>query len=661
MLKVFRKRKLFIRILLFVIVGLVGFMMVVTLVPGLSGGGAVSMRDPQGVLARVNKVSITQEEAQRQYRRRVQQMGGEAPGLRQLLMKGVIDDLITQAAVEYEARRLGLGVTPEEVRAQLRQISLLYPGGKFVGPELYQQIIQAQMQMTVPEFEEAVRRQLLLNKVALWVTGGISVSPDEVEQEYRQQNEHTHIEYVAFDPAQFARQLQPSEEDLRAYFQANQERYQEPERRIVRFVPIDSSELSRRVSVTPQELEDFYRRNIEDYRVPEQVRVRHILLLRPESTPTGEKAQGSEAPAEDPIRQKAEKLLNELRHGADFAKLAKENSDDAGSRDNGGEIGWVRRGQTVPALEQVIFSVPAGSEPQLVQTSYGYHIVQVMERQQARVKPLAEVRSEIEPVLRQQKVQREALAQARRIVEAVRNGATLDDATRQEGWAVRETSPFAQGDTLPAFGRDREFQEAAYRLPAASAGQPNGPVSDPVVVPAGYAVLQLKEVQPAHQATFEEVRSKVENAYRQEKGAEQAREAAQKFAGEVESGTDFRRVARQAGLEVKTPDPFTRRDMIPGLGPARDIAAAAFSLPVGKVSPAVSLGGKWAVFQVLDRQQVDASQITPEQRDAIRETLLNQKRTLAWRIFTENIRKRLTSEGKLELNQAAIDRLTTQS
>jgi peptidyl-prolyl cis-trans isomerase D len=653
MLKLFRQRKLMVRILFWVIVLVVGLMMVVTLVPGL-GQADLSLRDPQGVLARVGEGTVTQDQVQREYQRRAQQLGGDPSQFRKFLLQGVVEDLINREVVEYEAGRLGLRVTPEEVRLQLQQNSLFYPGGQFVGAETYEQIVRTQLGMSVPAFEREVERQLLLTKLALWVTGGVSVSPAEVEQEYRRRTETAKIEFVVFPAEQYARQVAPSEEELQSYYQANRARYQLPEQRVVRLVPIDRDELSRRVTVSEPELEEYYQRRRETYRIPERVRVRHILFLR---NIEGAAAGGSEAAPADEARQQAEAVLAQLRRGASFAALAEEHSADAATREKGGEIGWIQRGQTVPALEQVIFSLPSGSPPELVETSYGFHVVQVMEHQQERLRPLAEVRAEIEPGLQQQKVEQESLAQARRVVAAVRGGQTLEAAAEAAGWPVVESPPFTRDQTLPALGAERDFQEAAFRLPAATAGSPSATVSDPVALPAGYAVLQLKEVSPAHQATFEEVRARVLQAYRQERGAEQAREAAQRLASAVAAGSDLRAAARSAGVEVKTSEPFGRLGAIPGLGAVRDIAPLAFSLPVGTLSPAVSVSANWVVIRVVERREADLSQMSPGEKEALTNFLLEQKRLLTWRVFTESTRKKLLANGKLRLNQAAIDRL----
>ncbi|MFQ5663877.1 MAG: peptidyl-prolyl cis-trans isomerase [Terriglobia bacterium] len=657
MLKLFRERKVVARLLLVAIVGVIGFAMVVGLVPGVVDGGG-ALRDPQ-VLARVGDAVVTQAEVQREYQRRVQQLGTQSPVFRQLILENLVNTLITQRVVEYEAQRLGIEVTPQEVAAALRQFSVFYPGGQFVGAESYRQLLLQQFEMSVPQFEDRLRGGRLADKLLAWVTGGLSVSPAEVEQEYRRRNERVRIEYVLFRPQEFAQGVRPRQEDLRGYYDRNRDRYQLPERRKVRFVGIDFETLRRRVAVSGEELEAYYRRQREHYRLPERVRARHILFLRGAADALG----APQSPAGQPagFRQEAEKVLAQLHQGKDFAALARKYSQDSVTREKGGEIGWVQRGQTVPALEEVLFSLPPGSPAKLVETSYGVHIVQVLAHQPERVKSLAEVRGEIEPVLKDRKVRQRALEEAQSIVEAVRAGKTLEDAAKELGWPVRESPLFPRNAPLPQLGESQEFQDAAFRLPAESAGQPTAPVSEPVAVRPGYVLLQLEEVSPAHVADFEEVRVPVARAYREERGAEGARGAAQRLAAQAEKSGGLRRPARQEGWAVKTTQSFGREGSLPELGPAADIAPVAFSLGVGEVSPAFPVGGNWMVLRVIAREEADPSRLSSEEKKNLRNALLDQKRGLAWAIFTESVKKRLLAEGKLQLNQAAISRLTRQS
>ncbi|MBI4466790.1 MAG: peptidyl-prolyl cis-trans isomerase [Acidobacteria bacterium] len=651
MLKLFRQKKLVVKGLLFGIVLMVGAAMLVYLVPGAGCGG--SLTDPQGVLAQVGDAPVTQSEVQRQYERAAQQYGTQSEQFRRLILEQVVQDLIGQQLVRYEAVRLGIKVSPEEVGARLRQIPQIYPGGQFVGMESYQRLVEQQFRMSVAQFEQAVEQEALLAKMFHWVTGGITVSPAEVEQEYRRRRERVEVEFTLFRAEEAGRRLAPTEKELEAFFESHRDRYRIPERRAVRFVPIDYAGLFQRVQVTPPELEAYYQSRRDLYHQPERVKVRHILwLLRKPGQPA--------APAAE-VRKRAEEVLAQLRRGKDFAALAGQHSDDAATRDKGGAIGWVRRGQAAPALEQAIFSLSPGAPAQLVETSYGFHLVQVLDHEPERMKSLEEVRPEIEPVLKADKVRQVGLDQARQIAAAVGAGRKLEEAAREAGWTLVETPLFKRDEALPGLTGSREFQEAAFRLPAESAGQPRAPVSGPVEVPAGYTVMQLKEVAAERPASFEEVRQDVERAWRQAQGAEQAREAAHRLAEQVKAGQSLREGAGRLGAEVRTSGKFGRDGFLPELGAARDVAPVAFGLPVGGVSPAFPVGGNWVVLRVLGREEADLGQLTDDERKTIRAALLGGKRGLAWEVFRENLKKKMLAEGTLVVNQKAIDRLTGKS
>jgi len=281
----------------------------------------------------------------------------------------------------------------------------------------------------------------------------------------------------------------------------------------------------------------------------------------------------------------------------------------------------------------------------------------VLEHQAERVKPLAEVRGEIEAALREDKARQGAFEEARKLVNAVRAGKTLDAAAREAGWAVLETGRFERDAPFGPFGESKDFQEVAFSLPAESAGQPNAPVSEPVAVPPGYAVLQLKESSAARRARLDEVRGQVLRAWQEERGVELAREAARGLAEAAEKSGDLRAAARKQGWAVQVSDLFGRDGFVNDLGAARDVAPVAFSLPVGGVSPALPAGNNWVVFRVMARQEADSTRLADEERKALADALLEQKRNLAWTLFHESLKKKLEAEGRLKLNQAAIDNL----
>lgn len=655
MLKVFRQRKQLIKWVLWGIVLVVGFMMVITLVPGIGGG--IDTGDPYATVAVVGREQISRQEVLRRLEQLQALQGQTNPFFRRLMAEQVIDDLVFLRAVEQEAARLGVEVTREELSAQIRKMPALYPEGKFVGTAEYQRILQQEFRMTVGEFEDEVRVGQLVNKLYRFLTDGLSVTDREVEQEFRARNEKVAVEYALFKPRALEAEIQPREEELQAYFKERQGRgrYELPERRRVRYVLVDFDWVAQRAPVTRGELEASYQRNLESYRVAEQVRLRHILFRFPD---------GATEEQREKVRAEARRVRAEVAQGKDFAALAKKHSADKTSAEKGGDAGWVMRGQVVPVLEAVLFSLKKGAASDPVEVDYGIHIVLVTDHQPARLKSFEEVRGEIEPVLAQQKNQLEALQLAQRIVEEVRGsqatgraGKTLAAATQAVALQVAETPRFALTDSLAAFAGSTSFQEASFRLKPEE-------VSEPVSVPTGYAVLQLLEKLEPGKAKFADVRDQAERDFRQERAGERARQQAQALAAATQSkgsgAGDLRAAARAAHVEVKLAPAFTRTDSVPELGPAREFAAAVFTVPVGTVVGPVRVGVNWAVMRVAARQEADLKALAKE-RELIASQLLQTKRQITFQFFREGLKKRLSENGQLRMNQPAIDRILGRS
>ncbi|MGH9777538.1 MAG: peptidyl-prolyl cis-trans isomerase [Candidatus Acidiferrales bacterium] len=646
MLKVFRQRKAFlIRALFVAIVGSISLVFVIQMVPGL-GVGTGFGANPD-VLARVDEREVTRIDVENEYQRRAQTMG-DSELFRTLIRERAIEDLIQERTLEYEATRLGIRVPPEEVAQRLRESPTFYPNGKFIGQEAYKNIIQSQFRMSVPQFEQMVARRTQAQRLFTWVTGGLSVSPAEVTLAYRRRSEMAQIEYVLVSADELAGRLRPSEDELRAYFETQKDRYPIPERRGVRTVLVDEETLRARIPVSQAELDAYYRTHRDEYHVPERARVRQILFLK--QAPL--LAQPRD-PAE--LKQTAEKVLAEAKRGKDFAALAREHSDDQNSRERGGELGWVRRGQASPDVDKVLFEAAPGSF-HLVETSYGFHLLTLLERQAEHVQPLEEVRGDIEALLKAQKLRERSLAEAKQISDAARGGRPLEAAARELNWTMEEPPPFGRGELTAPFGGHQEFQDWVFRQPPENAGRA---VSDPIGVPGGYVVVQLREVVPAHGAAFEEVRERVEQAWRRERGQALAKETAAKIAAEAKQSGDLKRAAQRVGLEAKPSQPLTRERGMPELGPVSNLAPV-FTLPLNTVGEPLAVGDNRVVYKVTARTEFAASQLARFQQEQLREQLLQEKRGLTWMVFMKALEKRLKAEGVLEVNEKLKAELLAQ-
>jgi peptidyl-prolyl cis-trans isomerase D len=305
--------------------------------------------------------------------------------------------------------------------------------------------------------------------------------------------------------------------------------------------------------------------------------------------------------------------------------------------------------------------LPKGAISDLVKTEYGFHIIKVLEKETAHTKPFEEVRASIASSLLDDKVRALANKMDDEMAAAVRQSSSqsLDqfakslesaDPLARQCLVLGVTPPATMTEPIGDLGNSPELHDTLFRL------RP-GELSLPLRLDRGYAVLAVKQIEPAHPAKFAEVRDKVLADYRQEKSAELARSRAEELARRVHAGEDFAKTAKALGFEVKTSESFARTGSVAGLGPAKAVESA-FAMPSGQASDAVSLGGNWVVYRVLEREQPNRDDLG-KQRQAIDEQLLQQKRAAAFEAFRTALEDRMKREGKLVINQDAMKRLTS--
>jgi peptidyl-prolyl cis-trans isomerase D len=645
MLKSIQQRDLdrnrWIKITMTVILALICLSMVITLIPGLYSGSA-GAKSPDSV-ASVGGQDISILDVQRQLNQ-VSHGQSIPPMLKGLYAKQVLDQIVFQRALELEAQRLGIRVTPEEETERIRQIIPTAFSGDTWLKDRYALEVQQRAGMSVEEFETFLRNQMLLDKFRSIVTDGISVTPAEIEQEFRRRNEKAQIEYALVKPTELARTIHPTDAELNAYYQKNASRYQVPEKRSARYALLDLAKLRASTHVDDAALRAYYNSHIDEYKVQNRAHVEHILF----------KSIGKTDAEIAEIRAKAQDVLNKAKKGANFEDLAKKFSEDDATKPKGGDLGWIVEGQTVPEFQQAAFNLPKGSISDLVKTQYGFHIIKVIDRETTHTKSLEEVRDSILPILLDEKVRQVANDTSNQMAAAVRqsNRQSIEDLAKKFNLVLGEAPPASATDSIGELGNTPDLHQTLSQL------RP-GELSSPLQVPQGFVILTVKEIQPAHQGTLAEVHDRVLADYQQDQSAELARIKAAELSKLAQAGTPFDKAAKSLGLEVKTSEAFSRTGSIPDLGSGRQVEAA-FGMSVGQVSPAVQVGGNWLVYRVIGHQPVNPAEFAT-QADQIRQQSLQSKQAAAFDAFRTALEDRLKKEGKLVINADALKRLSRAS
>jgi peptidyl-prolyl cis-trans isomerase D len=613
---------------------------------GLGGPG-------QGVVAQVAGEDVTALEVQREARQMLKQQfprgGPQASSLLPFFASRAAENLINQKVVLAEAERLGLRATDEDLRDELRHgryAATFFPGGNFVGQEAYEARLQ-QADLTVLRFEQEVKHEILFDKLRNLVAGSASVTDAEVHQEFEKRNTKVKFDYAVLRKEDIVKEIHPGEAELKAFYERNKATYNNsiPEKRKIRYALLETAKVQAQTPVTHEDLQAYYNQHRDEFRVPEQVNVRHILIKMPLPGPDGKvDPRGTEE-----ARKKAEDVLKQLKAGGNFSELAKKYSDDPGSAKNGGSLGWIGRGRTVPEFEKAAFSLPKGSTSELVQSSYGFHIIHVDEEQDAHMKTLDEVKDQIEPIIKQQKASRAADSQASALLTQARADG-LDKAAAAKGLEVVTTDFVSRTDSLPGIGSSPQFMDAIF-----GAREKSPP--DEASVATGIAVFEVLAVKPPATPTFEEIHSRIETEFKNERSAALLSQKTQELSDRAKTGHDLKRAAKELGATVKTSDFVLPDGQVPDIGSMAGGASVAFGMKPGEISAPIDNGNSGAVLSLLEKQEPTAQDFAAK-KDQTRDSLLQNKQQQLFGLFVANLREQMQKSGKIKINQEEMKNLT---
>jgi peptidyl-prolyl cis-trans isomerase D len=630
-------------------------LMVITLVPGfgssdfLGGGGPA-----RGVVATVGGEDVTAVDVQREARGMLEQQfprGGEqASMLMPFFAQRAAQNLIQQKVVLAEAKRLGLRATDEELRDELQNDpnykGVFFVDGNFIGQAKYEELLQSHG-LTVPQFEQQVREQILFSKLRQLVSGGVSVSDSEIQKEFEKKNAKVKFDYAVLQKDAVAKDIHPADAELKAYYDRNKATYNNsiPEKRKISYVMLNTAQLAAQTQVSDQELQAYYDRHRDEFRSPDQVNVRQILIKTPLPGTDGK----VDAKAVDEARKKADDVLKQLKGGAKFEELAKKYSEDP-SASNGGSIGWINHGGfPVPEVDKAAFSLPKGGTSDVINAGYAFVILRIDDKQTAHVKTLSEVKGQIEPGIKQQKATQAADSESTALLSQAR-GQGLDKAAAAKGLQVVTTDFIGNTDSLPGIGNSPELMNAIF---GASEKSP----ADRVQVAQGLVIFQVQEIKPAATPTFEEIRSRVEAEFKNEKAGALLGQKTQELSDRAKAQHDLKKAAKDLGATVKTSDFVLPDGQVPDIGSMSGPASVAFTLKPGEVSGPINNGSTGVVLSVIEKQQPDAQDLATK-RDQIRESLLQNKQAELFEMYVANARDQMQKSQKIKVNQQEMKNLT---
>ncbi|HEY2774509.1 MAG TPA: SurA N-terminal domain-containing protein [Candidatus Binatia bacterium] len=450
--------------------------------------------------------------------------------------KMTLDQLVDGAVLRAEADRLGLKVTEDAIRDQLVHVPA-FQGRTGFSPDLYRETVRSQG-MTPGSFEDGVRRELLETQMADIIRRGAHVSEEDAWQEFQRQNRKINLSYVTIDSEPFEKDVKIDEEALTKFYDSRQESYRRPPTVKVRYVAYKVADIADKIDVSDVDMNEYYDLNKNsEFQQEEQVSARHILKKVDKDASDDQKKAAREA---------IDAIAKKLADGGNFEEIAKTESDDPGSAAKGGDLGTFGRGHMVPAFEDAAFALEPGQTSGVVETDFGFHIIQVYAKQPAGVQPFDQVKDKIRKSLATQKALDRAFDDSAEDAAKISGGAKFDDIAGTRGAKIEETPPFTQGDVVAGIGPAPAFVEAAFSL------LNPGDISDPVKVGQDYYLLSLVERKESYVPALADIRDQVESEFKSQKALDLAREKADDILQKAKAGTALVQLAQQNALELKS-------------------------------------------------------------------------------------------------------------
>jgi peptidyl-prolyl cis-trans isomerase D len=626
------------------ILAAVAVSMVLFLIPAdfMTPAGTPTTAASSDVVAEVDGNELTAGEFNQRYMSQVQayrnQFGGSINDqlLRQLgIEQQILTQMIDEQVAVIEAERHGIRVSDEELAQQIFSIPGLQENGRFIGEERYEQLLRSQNPpMTKGQFEDSLRRSMVIDKLRAALTDWMAVADADLEREFAQRNEKRKLQVVALTADQFRGQVTVTDADVAAYFDSKKAEYRVGEQRKIKYLLLDRDQARQKVNVPATDVQRYYNANIDQYQTPEQIRASHILLN------TGGKDEAA-------VRKQAESILAQAKGGADFAELAKKFSEDEGSKVTGGDLNYFGRGRMVPEFEAAAFMLAPGQISDLVKTQYGFHIIKVVDKKAAVTQSLDQVRPQIQQILSAQIADQQITDRATQLDDRIENAGDLDEVAGELGLMVQESGLFQRQDPVPGLGAAPQVADAAFQLG-------DGEVSDPLASPRGPVFITVVEKKDPYVPPFDEVKDRVREDLIRARATELSRQRAGTIAAALKGAKDFAAAAKAQGLEAKDTQLVARDSALPDIGVSPEVDKVAFALPIGGVSDPIQTTDGTVIVRVVERDDV-----TPEEfrlaRERFRAELLNERRGQFFTAYMSKVKERLT----IEVNNEVLRKVTT--
>jgi peptidyl-prolyl cis-trans isomerase D len=549
----------------------------------------------------------------------------------------ILEQIIQRSLLLQQAQDMGIDASPEEIRQKIINYPVFQKDGQFIGFEEYKKILDWN-RIPVSQFEESLREEIIIEKLIKVLTAAVTVTDEEVWQNYRKNNESAKLEYVILETETVELEEEPTVKESRAYFEKHKDKFQIPEKREGDMVFFKTEDLKPDISLEDSEIEEYYQDNLAQFQEPETIRVSRIYLPY----------EGKER---ELVKTEAQVIMEKLRSGEDFSELAKKYSQDEKAKDGGdwGSFDWKR---LTEREQDTITGLSAGETSDPLELEDGVVLLKVTEKTAPQPKPFFEVKDKITSILQDKKARELAEERISRLQKMARKERNLDVAAQKMGTMIKKTGLLKEGEGIKDIDPSASISRALFDLQVKE-------ISSPVYTYKGLGIVQLKRIVASHQATFDEVQEETRKELITIKKKEKVLEKIKQARAELEKGKSLESLAEKYNLEYKTAEEHKRDQYLSVVGENEEVDRIAFSLPIGQPSDPVEFKDGYLLIRVQDRKEVTREEFEKNKEEE-RENLLQEKKNKFLQSYIFKLRNdkgvKIKYDLFLKINQDILSR-----
>ncbi len=494
----------------------------------------------------------------------------------------ILEQIIQRSLLLQQAKDMGIDASPEEIRQKIINYPVFQKDGQFMGFEEYKKILDWN-RIPVSQFEENLREEIVIEKLIKVLTAAVTVTEDELWQNYQKNNESAKLEYVILETETVELEAEPMIEESQAYFEKHKEKFQIPEKREGDMVFFKTEDLKPDISLEESEIEEYYQDNLAQFQEPETIRVSRIYLPY----------EGKER---ELVKTEAQVITEKLRTGEDFSDLAKKHSQDEKAKDGGdwGPFDWKR---LTEREQDTIAGLSAGETSDPLELEDGVALLKVTEKTAPQTKPLLEVKDKITTILQDRKARELGEERISRLQKMARKERSLDVAAQKMGTMIKKTGLLKEEEGIEDIDPSASISRSLFNLQEKE-------ISTPVYTYKGLGIVQLKRIVAAHQATFDEVHEEARKELITIKKKEKVLEKIKQVRAELEKEKNLESLAEKYNLEYKTAEEHKRDQYLSVVGENKEVDRIAFSLSIGQPSDPIEFQDGYVLIRVQDRKEV---------------------------------------------------------